>query len=55
MRFSMEASQVYMMIVGTDGREMRMADNSFRQLQHRREKWTALQNGWPLPPALGWP
>lgn len=50
MRFSSEKTQVYMMLAGTDGREMSKADHRFRALQQRRERWTALQNGWQWPP-----
>lgn len=50
MWFSGEKCQVYMILVGTDGREMKMADERFRELGNRRERWTALQNGWQWPP-----
>ncbi|KAJ4423135.1 SET domain-containing protein 5 [Gnomoniopsis sp. IMI 355080] len=50
MRFSGEKCQVYIILVGTDGREMKMADRRFKQLGERRARWAALQDRWRWPP-----
>lgn len=50
MRYSGEKCQVYMTLVGTDGRDMKLADQRFKELVDRRARWTALQNRLPQPP-----